>query len=201
MPSVTLSEQQVYQLRHSLGLAVSIGQGNLQAIVGEWQKQCRNPRSTDLVRALMTTPGLGRYVSGLVPYCELDWPLSSVEVTSICLVCIGLANCPKVRVFVGNLMERWQLLAEYMGYTRQEVQEMQRNDPTDGQFQVFLRVWRMPNCDGSEDAILDETMRCARQLLVPQEAKNRAGELMLPHQNCKTCCSPSSGPLKEAMHV
>ncbi len=83
VPSVALPEQQACQLRHSLGLAESVGQGNLQQIVAEWRKQCRNPTSTDLVRALMITPGLGRYVSGLVPYCELV-PFPSVEAIEVC---------------------------------------------------------------------------------------------------------------------
>ncbi len=90
------------------------------------------------------------------------------------ILCVGLANCPKVRDYIGNHKEEWQLLAVYMGYTRQEVQEMQKNHPTDRQLQVFLRVWRMPNCDGSEIAILDETMWSARA----RGAKSRASELI-----------------------
>ncbi len=178
VPSVTLPEEQACQLRHSLGLAESVGQGNLRDIVDEWHKQCRNPTSKDVVRALIITPGLGRYVSGLVPYCELiSVILLFFEMFSEFVLCVGLANCPKVHTYIGNLKEDWQLLAEYMGYSQQEVQEMQRSNATDKQ---FLRVWRMPNCDGLEVAILDESIQSARKVL-RRGTVNRAGELTLPH--------------------
>ncbi len=178
VPSVALPEEQACQLRHNLGLAESVGQGNLRDIVVEWHKPCHNPTSNNLVKALMTTPGLGRYVSGLVPYCELiSAILSFVEMFLEFVLCVGLANCPKVHTYIGYLKEEWQLLAEYMGYTGEEVQEMQRSDATDKQ---FLRVWRMPNCGGSEVAILDESMQSARKVL-HRGAMNRAGELTLPH--------------------
>ncbi len=178
VPSVALPEEQACQLRHSLGLAESLGKGNLRDIVDEWHKHCHNPTSNDLVRALMTTSGLGRYVSGLVPYCELiSVILSFVEMFSEFVLCVGLANCPKVHTYIGNIKEDWQLLAEYMGYSQQEVQEIQSSDATDKQ---FLRVWRMPNCGGSEVAILDESMQSARKVL-HRGAVNRAGELTLPH--------------------
>ncbi len=180
VPSVALPKEQACQLRHSLGLAESAGQGNLRDIVDEWHKQCRNPTSNDLVRALMITPGLGRYVSGLVPYCELiSVILSFLEMFSEFVLCVhvGLANCPKVHTYIGNLKEDWQLLAEYMGYSQQEVQKIQSSNATDKQ---VLRVWRMPNCGGSEVAILEETMQSARKVL-HRGAVSRAGELTLPH--------------------
>ncbi len=71
VPSVPLNEQQAHQVRHNLGLCASVGEGNLQEITIEWHKQSHNPSPIDMVRALMITPGLGRYVSGLMPYCEL----------------------------------------------------------------------------------------------------------------------------------
>ncbi len=180
VPSVVLPEEQACQLRHSLGLVESVGDGNLRDIVDEWHQQCRNPTSNDLVRALIITPGLGRYVSGLVPYCELKTViLSFLEMFSEFVLCVhvGLANCPKVHTYIGNIKEDWQLLAEYMGYSQQEVQEIQSSDATDKQ---FLRVWRMPNCDGLEVAILDESIQSARKVL-RRGTVNRAGELTLPH--------------------
>ncbi len=182
VPSVALPEEQACQLRHNLGLAESVGQGNLRDIVDEWHKQCHkqclNPTSSDLVKVLMTTSGLGRYVSGLVPYCELISVIFTfLEMFSEFVLCVGLANCPKVHTYIGNLKEDWQLLAEYMGYSQQEVQEIQSSDATDKQ---FLKVWRMPNCDRSEVAILDETMQSAMKVL-HRGAVNRAGELTLPH--------------------
>ncbi len=71
MPSITVSEDQCRQLRHNLGLSISPGKGNLKEIVDEWYNNCSaRPSLADLVKALMLTPGLGRQVSRLLPYCE-----------------------------------------------------------------------------------------------------------------------------------
>ncbi len=62
---------------------------------------------------------------------------------------------------IRNLGDNWKSLAKYMGYTRAEVEGMERNSAGAKQFQTFLRVWRMPHCNGSEVAILEEVMRHA----------------------------------------
>ncbi len=81
-----------------------------------------------------------------------------------------------MRAYIAQLMEEWEILAEYMGYAHEEIQKIQRSSATKKEFCVFLRVWRMPNCDGKDVTILEETMKSARQLL-PQRMKNRRGEL------------------------
>ncbi len=71
-------------------------------------------------------------------------------------------------VYIRNLGHKWKLLAEYMGYSRREVEEMERGSAGAKQFQTFLRVWRMPHCNGSEVAILKEVMRRAARYFSQQ---------------------------------
>ncbi len=71
-------------------------------------------------------------------------------------------------VHIRNQGHKWKLLAEYMGYSRREVEGMERGSAGAKQFQTFLRVWRMPHCNGSEIAILEEVMRRAERYF-PQQ--------------------------------
>ncbi len=68
-------------------------------------------------------------------------------------------------VYIRNQGHKWKLLAEYMGYSRREVEVMERGGAGAKQ---FLRVWRMPHCNGSEAAILEEVMRRAERYFSQQ---------------------------------
>ncbi len=79
--SVTVSEDQCRQLRHSLGLSFFAEEGNLRRILDEWYNNYfGRPSLAELVKALMVTPGLGRHVSRLVPYCKFVVPRAGVSV-------------------------------------------------------------------------------------------------------------------------
>lgn len=74
VPSVEVSAETAGQLQLHLNLHNGpTGETNLKELV----KYCHTYESPltleDLVRALMLTPGLGRYVAKLLPFCKLTY--------------------------------------------------------------------------------------------------------------------------------
>lgn len=166
VPSVTLCEQQCCELRKNLGLPFSPGEGNLKELLEEWYRNTST--LSDLVRALMITQGLGRYVSRLVPYCEL---FNQSSETGSNIFSAGLSSLPDARMWVKNAGKNWKLLAEYMGYEWREIEEIGRVS-TEGKGNQFLRVWGMPHCSGSDVFILEEVMEKAMSYGQSREKEN-----------------------------
>lgn len=76
VPSVEVSAETAGQLHVQLHLNLDngpTGKANLKELV----KYCHTYESPltleDLVKALMLTPGLGRYVAKLLPFCKLTY--------------------------------------------------------------------------------------------------------------------------------
>lgn len=71
VPSIEMFTEMAKEIRHHLHLQSNEpGTNNLKQIV-EYSHQSKSPLNVeDLVRALMLTPGLGRYVSQLLPFCK-----------------------------------------------------------------------------------------------------------------------------------
>ena len=78
----------------------------------------------------------------------------------------GFSNSQQVCTWVRDLREQWKKFAMYMGFTRDEVQQIERssNGTLDDQCKIFLRVWWMPNCEKALE-ILEEAGLKARVLL------------------------------------
>ena len=55
-----------------------------------------------------------------------------------------------------------------MGYSKEDIKSIEISSQTGRDINSFLRVWQMPDCTGSEVAILEEVMKRASVSLVEE---------------------------------
>lgn len=90
VPSAAVPPERATQLRHLLNLQSNepTGSPNLREFV-DYRHRCKSPLTLeDLVRALMLTPGLGRYVAKLLPFCKLTMTSLACTCTCVPLSCL-----------------------------------------------------------------------------------------------------------------
>ena len=92
-----------------------------------------------LVKSMMLTEGVGRYVSKLLPFRKTDY----------CSIIPRINHCypdksypVELLIFLERLHHHWEKFAFFLGFTVDEVDAIQSCESCIGCFQ---RVWRMPD--------------------------------------------------------
>ena len=162
-PDATLESPRAGQLRNMLGMPSSGAEiTSLKHILEMYVDTVSEGTSPDewlvkLVRAMMLTEGVGRYVSKLLPFRKTD----HCNICSLlCSECFADQSYPvELLIFLEMLGQHWEKFAFFLGFTVEEVDEIQSSESCIGCFQ---RVWRMPDLKRhNNDEILHLTLKKA----------------------------------------
>ena len=135
---------------------VPADQTDLGIISNKWiLKNTASCSPEALVEALVLTPGLGKFASGIG--CKLySLNSSMVNLTDGISLPTGPNNPHEARSWFLSLQDKWWDVAYYLGYTKDDIEgvesEMDKNP--EAQIQKFLAIFQMPDCGAKTMPVL-----------------------------------------------
>jgi len=102
--------------------------GDLLTICHLWMDRRSVCYVEELTEALVRTRGLGRFTARLCSHRN--------------------GTSPELRNFFLTLGDKWQDIAEYLGFSAEEIQGIVTPHPDNSEMQVteFLHLWQLPDC-------------------------------------------------------
>ena len=152
-----VSPQLAKEFQFTLGLDdndVPAGQTDLGIISEKWiLKKTAACSPEALVEALVLTPGLGRFASGIgcmfnIEYVCIASPGKPTYNLSGISLHAGPNNPHEARAWFSSLQDKWWDVASWLGYTKDDIEvvesEMDKNP--ESQIRKFLEIFQMPDC-------------------------------------------------------